>query len=1568
MAYTLSDYLTDARSYLDKGLFREAFAALKSARKSADLDDSGRSQIAAVENEIETAQQKAAATLAAQLQDLINRGAQTASKEDLQEGDTLLARLEAVYGDSERASVRDLAEKWQDFRAKGEMFIEYWEVEKQVRQIWDKGTWNRDEYLNARALAAGLAIRYSREEIVQKLKVEADNAWSEAVGKWEDLETGAGQGEFDAIFAAIDDEKASGKSDFPLYTWVKREGVTRLWPSGKSVGYDECMTELKRLAQEYDNKKVDEYMQEAAAQLAGHNPPAAEKWVQDAQVKKDKEGKPISGFKYASETKLQELETFYHTKVKTALDRRSRAEALAKEALDISGKDIESAWAYLQQAEGIDNHTPQYLSIRDQLLPRMRLHLDGLQRDATDRLTIEGDFAVAAGKTERVLSFARMQPGLEAQAENAERLLEECGKEKSDFNRVRDEAVRIQSLAATDLDGAMRDLQILERDVARKPMVFQQLLQGARSAVESGLSISQLDARWYQEFRDRDPGRDSAILKSVLAFDVLDDVRKQQKEEALTSLRSHRDFLKDPLLKAIHAERSKPGRRNEFAQIKAQVEQRIQFISGLLDWEAGLYEAARLNWNAVSESERDDSQLAKEWLARAMDATAVDAALISARDHHQNKEFFKAREALQPWLTKSSPRQDDVRYLDRTIRIEWANDLEEKLKAQLQDPKQKDDFRLLECRIKLLESLDADRAYAYKRNELLRVYEEWGDRDLKNNDLVSAAKWYEEAEKLAGKSERLVQKLFRVRQRQLFDQLDAEGAVATAEGLDKKAILSNWLQEHLGDVQVLERMALIFLHDNDAIGAQGYMNRMRRVLDEAARDRNAFRAGLEKEEEIPEWRLRLAGLDVQAQAVRLIQQDKKAMTEKLQAEKELRDYALARRDREKLLAELRELRGELIGRRQNLSVEGEITLEARTRLAGDWDEKLAWLNTQLDERSEDGVPEWFLQSEIVLLKSLREVWTNLPEVNTRNIDYRVVQPDPRWLKRWETGLKIHFLQDGKSNEGESTLNQIPSGQGFLKDIVDEFVNSPEGPRLDAQGNELTCDDIPTEQLRWAENILNWLDEVGVITRAYHRETPQKGGSEASPAVTSSAPPQNHRETQQKGDSEAGDEFGRLRGALERFRVELGGDGTKPGFVQAIRLARTNLNKARSAGNIYEHERGWQHVPWRSILNIILDTVTQDENLRELKLEMPDFRQHLDDVEVDIRARAWETADYVLRSLGLVDAPEKILWDTIDHIIRQAGMDTKSGEVREHQSKGLDERWAEVLDPLQGYAKRFGAHRSAQCLRRDFREAEKTRKQLVLATCLLYVQHAAEEFRAALETMNRMQEFDPGDQFGFRLGALVGDRKWGELRIWLEEQQRNWEQFCSWRDGIEHSVLPQWNGTTPLDAGRWLKSPPESQLSVKEVIENLLQEAQFEEAKKLAEDAQQGKLPGGRTNTFGGGLSLTALKEHMTKKKPVELEDKTKLSHRLRRELEQLMQSEHDVLEGINILNDWLQGEDNRASIAFAAMQFQRREDDMQAVLESYRRAWFWNKKKYRHWCRETLRYVPTTLRQLGPRN
>lgn len=1523
---------------MEQDRFQEAFAALTSARKSAGLDDSGRGQIAAVENEVETAQQKAAAALIVPLQDLIDRGAQTATKEGLQEGDTLLAQLEAVYGDPERPNVSDLTRKWQEFRAKGEMFIEYWRVEKQVREIWGKGTWNRDEYAKARGLAEGLVVRYPGEEIVQKLKADADKAWSVAVTKWDVLETGAGQGDFDAIFKAIEDEQTSGKRDFPLYEWVKRGDETRLWPSSTSVSFDYCMTELRKLAKEYDNKKVDEYMQRANARLAEHDPLAAERWVQEAQVKKDAEGNKIGGFKYASEAKLQELEAFYQTKVKPKLGNRTRAEALAHEALNNAGKDMESAWAFLQQAEGIDAHAPQYLSIREQLLPRMRLHLDALQRDATDRLNVEGDFTVAAGKAERILGFARMQPGLETQAENAERLLEQCSREKTEFNRVREEAARIQSLAATDLDAATKDLQVLEGDVARKPVVFQQLVQGARSAVESGLSISQLDAKWYQAFRDRDPRRDSAILESTLAFDVLDEIRKQQKEEALASLRSHRDLLKDPLLKAIDTERAKPGRRSAFTQIRAQVEQRIQFISGLLDWEAGLYEAARLNWKAVSESGMDDSQLAKEWLARAMDATAVDAALKSARDHRQNNEFLEARKALQPWLTKASPRQDDVRGLDRTVKADWADDLEKRLKAQLQDPKEKDDFSLLAERINLLESLDADRAYAYKRDELLRVYEEWGDMALRNNDLMSAAKWYGEAEKLAGKSERLVQKLFRVRQRQLFDQVDAERVGAAAEGLDKKAILSNWLQDHPDDVQVLERMVLLSLHENDAASAQRYLSRMRKGLDAADRDGNAFRAGLEKKEDIPEWRLRLAGLDVQTAAVRVIQQHKKGIKEKLQAEKELRDYALARSEKETLLAELRELREKLTDSRQKLSAAGEITPAARTRLAGDWDEKLAWLNTQLDQRSEDGVTEWFLQGEITLLRSLREVWASLPEVDTRKIDYLIDRPDRQWLKRWETGLKIHFLQDGKSNEGESTLNQMPSGQGFLKDIVDKLVNSPEGPDRDAQGNELVCDDIPAEQLRWAENILNWLVEVGVITRAYQRET------------------------RRKGDSEAGDEFGPLRAALESFRMELGGDGKKTGFVQAIRLVRANLNRARSAGSIDEHERGWPHVPWRSILNIILDSVTQDEDLRELKPKMPDFRQHLDNVNVDIRASAWETADYVLRSLGLVDAPEKILWDKIDGTIRQAGIDTKSGEVREHQSKGLDERWAEVLDPLDS-AKRFGAHRSAQCLRRDFREAEKTRRQLVLATCLLYVQYEAEEFRAALETMNRMEEFDRNDRFGFRLGALMGDRKWGELRGWLEDQQKNWEQFCSWRDGIEHSVLPQWGGATPLDAGRWLKSPPEPKMSVKGIIENLLQEAQFEEAKKLAEDAQQGKLPGGRTNTFGGGFSLKALKEHMTKKKPVGLEDETKLSHRLRRALEQLVQSEHDVIEGITILDEWLGGEDARGSIAFAEKQFQRKEEDMQAVLDSYRRAWFWQKKEYRGWCRETLE----ELRNLVPR-
>lgn len=1538
MAYTLSDYLADARSYMEQGLFLEAFNALKSARKSAELDDSGRGQIAAIENEIETAQQKTAAALTTRLQDLIDRSAQTATKEGLQEGDTLLAQLEAVYGDPKRPNLSDLTRKWQEFRAKGEMFIEYWRVEKQVREIWGKGTWQRDEYEKARGLAEGLVVRYPGEEIVQELKADADKVWSVAVKKWEDLETGAGQGDFDAIFKAIKDEEASGKRDFPLYTWVKREGVKRLWPSSTSVSFDECMTELRKLAQEYDNKKVDEYMQKANAQLAEYDPLAAERWVQEAQVKKDEDGKKIGGFKYASEEKLQELGTFYQTRVKPKLDNRARAEALAHEALDNSGKDIESAWAFLQQAEGIDAHAPQNLSIREQLLPRMRLHLDGLQRDATDRLNVEGDFTVAAGKAERILGFARMQPGLETQAENAERLLEQCSREKTEFNRVREEAARIQSLAATDLDGATRDLQTLERDVARKPVVFQQLLQGARSAVESGLSISQLDAKWYQEFRDRDPGRDSAILASLLAFDVLDDVRKQQKEEALASLRNHRNLLKDPLSKTIDAERAKPGRRNAFAQIRAQVGKRIEFISGLLDWEAGLYEAARLNWKAVSESGMDDSQLATEWLARAMDATAVDAALKSARDHRQNNEFSEARKVLQPWLTKASPRQDDVRNLDRTVKVEWADDLEKRLKAQLQDPKEKDDFSLLAERINLLESLDADRAYAYKRDELLRVYEEWGDMALRNNALVSAAKWYEEAEKLAAKSERLVQKLFRVRQRQLFDQVDAERVGAAAEGLDKKAILSNWLQDHPDDVQVLERIVLLSLYENDAASAKRYMSRMRRALDAAEIDRNAFRADLGKGEEIPEWRLRLFGLDVQTEAVRVIQQRKKGIKEKLQAEKELRDYALARSEKESLLMELRGLRENLTNNRQKLSTEVEITPEACTRLTGDWDEKLAWLNTQLDEHSEDGVPEWFLQGEITLLRSLREVWARLPAVDSRRIDYRIARPDSQWLERWKTGLKIHFLQDGKSNEGEITLNEIPSGQGFLKDIVNELVNSPEGPRLDAQGNELACDDIPAEQLRWAENILNWIYEVGVITRAYHRET------------------------QQKGDSEAGDEFGPLHAALESFRVELGGDGNKLGFVQAIRLARANLNNVRSAGNIYDHQRGWQNVPWRSILNIILDSVTQDKDLQELKLEIPDFRQHLDDVDVDIRARAWETADYGLRSLGLVDAPEKILWDQIDHTIRQAGIDTKSGEVREHQSKGLDERWAEVLDPLQDYAKRFGAHRSAQCLRRDFREAEKTRKQLVLATCLLYVQHEAEEFRAALETMNRMDQLDSDDRFGFRLGVLVGGRKWGELRIWLEEQQRNWEQFCNWRDGIEHSVLPQWNGAL-LDAVRWFKSPPEPKMSVKGVIENLLQEAQFEEARKLAEDARQGKLSGGRTNTLGGGLSLKALREHMTVKKPVELEDKTKLSYRLRRALEQLVQIEHDLDEGITILDEWLGGEDVRGSIAFAEKQFQRKEEDMQAVLDSYRRAWFWQKNEYRGWCRETLK----ELSDLAPR-
>ncbi len=631
----LSDYLEQARSLARQDRFDEALACLRDAYKLPSITESDIAQIEAVEEDIEEGRLERVRFLTSELETLLHAKSAELTQADLDRGEEILAYLQNIHATP--VDLEPLAERWQAHRRRAETLLDLELTRRKLDEFWQSSPLSLSRYDKALALARQKVLAYPNEPLALQLLEEAQARREDAYQKEGDITTLAAIGDFEALIKELRRWEAEGYEELPWYDWATREidGKPQrgLVPRG-NVPPHEAIERAIQLAAEYEDKKADEYIQRAQAELPA-NPGAAAKWIEDALA-----------FKYISPRQRGALQTFYDGTIAPALEERRLANELLQEALR-PGKDIEEAWALIDQVEIVDPYAPEVAKARDELRPRLKVHLEGRLRRAVEKRQI-GDFETAEEMASVVCKIAKAGEGLQDITDQAQTLIRECDTDRALFKTLEAEAEEIKNLVDSDLAAATQALADLEARTAGRPERFQRLLRGARHAVQARQSPEKLLTAWDRRFRSLDPVR----LETSKAL-----------RQALSEL--------NRLDEEIDQARVEHGRLSELLDFQKRVRARRDFVQGRLDWEQGLYQRARTAWTRVAGP--DDAMLAKEWLGKAEDATAVSQAIELAKLFWEDQDYQQALDKLRDWRTKASPKQQDVRDLYRQIEQEWTN-------------------------------------------------------------------------------------------------------------------------------------------------------------------------------------------------------------------------------------------------------------------------------------------------------------------------------------------------------------------------------------------------------------------------------------------------------------------------------------------------------------------------------------------------------------------------------------------------------------------------------------------------------------------------------------------------------------------------------------------------------------------------------------------------------------------------------------------------------------------------------------------------------------------------------
>jgi hypothetical protein len=449
---------------------------------------------------------------------------------------------------------------------------------------------------------------------------------------------------------------------------------------------------------------------------------------------------------------------------------------------------------------------------------------------------------------------------------------------------------------------------------------------------------------------------------------------------------------------------------------------------------------------------------------------------------------------------------------------------------------------------------------------------------------------------------------------------------------------------------------------------------------------------------------------------------------RLQSARSIREYRLARESRDNLIKQLKESEKALSAEMNSKSAEFERHPAARR----DWNKLSRWLRDQAQIQ----VPRQYGRLEGELMQNLEQALVQTAPPDVEMLLFRAASPDANIQKRWQVGLKVHYLSDGHRAAG--VYHELVRALSRLRVEVDQLKGDRRGPTEDLDGQPLEPLRALELQILWAENVQAWAAAIRNILDDYGWAA---GGGE------------------ERNEAKA------LHDEIEAFKLAL------VRLQQCIRTTHTRLEGAVAAGK--GARQHWGTVIWREVI-------------RQTLLALPETRDDdwagLEHTDPDVRWQRWQAAAAALQRARLSERPEQAPWQKINKPIHDAG---------------LNERWEEVLEPLAEVRREFGQHRVVEAAIQARDEAERLRNRLALMAAGLYAWVQAEGFQEALALMEQMETLDPEDRYGFQNRLAIPDflegkrRPWPELRQHLQAQQRQWEDLLASWAPVECSALKPW---------------------------------------------------------------------------------------------------------------------------------------------------------------------------------
>ena len=1310
----LAFYLNQARALAGQDRFDEAREAITNAYKFATGAEMP--QVEETERQIEEQRGRRVQKLSDALTALLEVPADRLTSEQAQRGEETLARLVLIHPDP--AEVDRLRQRWRDHRRRAEAARVLQETQRKLQELWQSHYTLLSRYDEAVALARQVAAEHPDDPAFQELRQKAEQKREEVYRQSGELITQAATAGFRHLIIEVQGLYDRGEPELPWYEWglieVKGQNVRAPVFNRTVPASQEAITHLVEMAREYEEGKAEEYRQRAQAALPADPERAAEEVApilpDDVKVppevlarnSAEEWARLRERFTYVSPEKRRQIAAFYTEKIAPALQRRARARALLAEAMK-PGQDPEAGWGLAAQAASTDPYLGnEVAAARELLRPYLRVKWEKDLQKAEDARRA-GRFEEALPVAERICAQAEGDEGLRELYERGERLRRDCQDDRELLAYVQAEAQRIAELVEQRPEQAQRAFDDLEARVAGRPLRYQQPLQKPRAALQARLSLEQKLADWERRLRQTDP--------TGLGDDVFrDQTALQQRLQSL-----------EQILEEMGRERDEP----RLAALKQRVIARQYSLQGRAAWVAGLYDRALNHWQKAKGG--DDDALVIRWLAEAEDATRVADALDAAAGLRKVKEYRKALEILAPWLPpKPSPRQEEVIRRYNEIRKEYAQALVAQIEELLHNPRPL--YRQLVDLINTLAEVDAQKADAYKADRFPKIYEEWGDQKCQGSKYSSALEDYDIALRHARGEDhaRIAGKRRRVRKQIAFHQVEARER--NRQWPEAQSVLEALLQEYPDDAETLWRLAKVALAQDDVRRATGYLGSVERRLEEAHQQGRPDLAGLERQDQVDEWRLRLRALSEQAQASEAIAGFMEEAKARLQSARSIREYRLAREGKDNLIKQLRESEEALSAEMNSKSAEFEGHPAARS----DWNKLRRWLRDQ----AQNQVPRQYNRLEGELIQTLEQALAQTTPPDVETLPFRAAPPDANIQRRWQVGLKVHYLSDGHRAAG--VYQELLRALSRLRVEVSQFKGDPRGPAEDLEGQPLEPLRALELQILWAENIQAWAAAIRDILDAY--------GWAA-------------------GDGEARNEASALHDEIEAFQ------GALLRLQQCVRTTHTRLARAIAAGK--DSRQHWGLVIWREVVSQIL-------------LALPEKRDDdwtgLEHTDPDARWQRWQAAAAALQRARLSERPEQAPWQKINKPIHDAG---------------LDERWEGILEPLAEVRQEFGQHRVVEAALQAKDEAERLRNRLVLMAAGLYAWVQAEGFQEALGLMEQMEALDREDRYGFRARLAIPDflegkrRAWPELRQHLEAQQRQWEELLAWWAPVESSALKPW---------------------------------------------------------------------------------------------------------------------------------------------------------------------------------